>query len=84
MYRIYFAKSIKNEKVYVGSTSKDPGKRVNEHNHGSNSWSKQNAPFKLIYYESFLCKNDALQRERFYKSGIGKRIKQAIIKEMDS
>ncbi len=84
MFYVYFAKSLKNDKVYVGSTSKDPNIRVKEHNLGSNVWSKHNGPFKLIYYESFVCKNDSVARESFYKTGIGRKIKVAICKTMDA
>lgn len=82
MYYVYFAKSLKNGKVYVGFTKKEPEKRVKEHNSGSNSWSNQNKPLKLIYYESFVCEEDARLRERFFKTGVGKRIKKSIIMEM--
>lgn len=83
MYHIYFAKSLKNRKIYVGFTSKDPKDRVVEHNQGSNTWSKNNGPFKLVYYDTFVCKEDALQREKFFKTGIGKKIKKAIVGVMD-
>lgn len=83
MYYVYFAKSKRNSKVYVGSTDKEPLERVNEHNQGSNAWTRSNGPFKLLYYESFVCKEDAEKREKFYKTGIGRKIKNAIIKEMD-
>ena len=83
MYHIYFAKSIKNGKVYVGRTSKKPEARIVEHNNGSNKWTRVNGPFKLIYFESFKCKEDLIERETFYKTGIGKRVKTAITKEFD-
>jgi putative endonuclease len=83
MYYVYFAKSLKNSKIYVGSTSKAPKDRVDEHNRGTNSWSKLNKPLQLIYYEEFVCKEDALKREKFYKSGFGKKIKYAIIREIE-
>ena len=84
MYFVYFAKSEKNGKIYVGSTEKDPNIRVKEHNQSSNKWTKVNGQFKLIYYENFDCKNDSLKREQFYKTGMGKRIKMAIVREMNS
>jgi len=84
MYYVYFAKSLKNRKVYVGYTSKEPFTRVSEHNHGSNKWSQNNKPLKLIYHESFVCKEDAQQRERFFKTGVGKKIKLAIIDSLGS
>lgn len=83
MYHVYFAKSLKNGKVYVGFTSKDPVLRVDEHNKGTNQWSKQNRPLKLLYYESLLCEDDARLREKFYKSGVGKKIKKLIADGMD-
>lgn len=79
MYSVYFAKSLKNGKVYVGSTEKEANKRVEEHNQSSNQWSRLNKPLKLIYYEQYICKEDAVKRENFYKSGFGKQIKNAII-----
>ncbi|MCL5113852.1 MAG: GIY-YIG nuclease family protein [Patescibacteria group bacterium] len=84
MNYIYFAKSLRNNKVYVGSTSKDPLIRVREHNQGSNNWSKQNSPLKLVYYESYVCKEDAKSREAFYKTGFGKKIKKIIVDNLGS
>lgn len=84
MFYVYFAKSLKNNKIYVGYTIKEPLLRVKEHNQGSNSWSKINGPFKLIYYESYFCKTDALLREKFYKTGFGKKIKNLIVKGLTS
>ncbi len=84
MYYVYLAKSLKNDKVYVGFTGKDPKKRIKEHNTGSNKWSKENKPLKLVYFENFICKADARQRERFFKSGVGKKFKKIIIENWGS
>lgn len=81
MYYIYFAKSQKNNKVYVGFTSKDPKVRIKEHNTGSNKWSRLNKPLTLIYFEKYVCESDARLKEKYYKAGIGKRVKYAILKE---
>lgn len=83
MHYVYFAKSLRNNKIYVGFTSRDPKIRIGEHNNGSNAWGKNNKPLKLVYYENFICKEDAMSREKFYKTGIGKKIKYAIIQAMD-
>lgn len=53
--------------------------RLKEHNFGTNKWTRANKPFSLVYYESFYCKQDALHREKFFKSGVGSRIKKIII-----
>jgi putative endonuclease len=84
MFYVYFAKSLKNDKIYVGHTSKTPTERIKEHNEGANAWSKNNGPFKLVYYESYTCKADAFAREQFYKTGIGRKIKKAIVDSMGS
>jgi predicted GIY-YIG superfamily endonuclease len=79
MNYVYFAESLINGKVYIGHTEKNPSIRINEHNQGSNAWSRNNRPLKLIYYEEYCCKEDACKRELFYKTGFGRQIKEAII-----
>ena len=79
MFFVYFLKSLKSGKSYVGVTSKGVEKRLEQHNLGSNIWTKNNRPFNLLYYESYHCREDAFSRERFYKSGVGKKIKKLII-----
>lgn len=83
MYYIYFAKSLKNEKVYVGLTSILPKDRIAQHNSGSSKWSKNNLPLELLYYESYHCKKDADAREKFYKSGFGRQFKKCIIESVE-
>ena len=79
MYSIYFLKSVSNGRVYVGYTEKDPKERLQEHLSGSNQWTSRNGPFELMYFESYHCKTDALLREAFYKTGFGRRIRDAIL-----
>ena len=81
MYFVYFAKSLKNNKIYIGRTSKDPEVRIKEHNQSSNQWSSANKPLKLIYYESYICLEDSIKRENFYKTGVGKRINTQLEKK---
>ena len=84
MHFVYFAKSLKNSKVYVGKTEKEPSKRIMEHNKGANSWTKSNGPFKVIYFEKYECSKDAAMREDFYKHGFGRKIKKLIVDALDS
>ena len=84
MYFVYFLKSEKNQKFYVGVTSKRPEQRLQEHNFGSNKWTRENSPFKIVYYEKYYCKADAYQRELFYKSGFGRKVRDAIIETVKS
>ena len=60
--------------MYTGYTD-DLKRRFKEHGEGSGGvYSKKNAPYKLVYYEAFLSKNDASKQERFYKTGYGREV----------
>ena len=75
MYYVYILKSLKNKKLYKGSTE-NLKERILEHNHGKVRSTKSALPWELIYYEAFGNKIDALREEKFLKSGKGKeRIK---------
>ena len=75
MYYVYILRSDRNGKLYKGSTN-DLKRRVHEHSRGNSRFTKDNGPWKLIYYEAFLKKEDARREELFLKSGKGKeRIK---------
>ncbi len=65
MFIVYILKSIKNQKKYVGYTSKDIYTRLKEHNRGCNKWTRSNSPFEIIYTEKLSDKKKALDRERF-------------------
>lgn len=81
VYIVYILKSLKSSKNYVGYTAKRINERLQEHNKGLNKWTKTYRPFKLVYYETYVCKTDAIRRERFFKSGQGKKLKKLILKE---
>lgn len=72
MLYTYVVRSKKDGKWYTGSTE-DLRKRFNEHNNNKVVSTKGRGPFELIYYEGCLNKYDALARERYLKTGMGKR-----------
>jgi putative endonuclease len=78
MYYVYVLQSEKTGQLYVGST-KDLRKRFSQHNLGQSTWTKRAIPWKLIYYEACLVKEDAQARERYFKSGPGR---QALTKRL--
>jgi len=71
-YYIYVIQSKKDKHCYTGYTH-DLRKRFNEHNSGVATWTKNRGPFKLIYFEGCLNQTDARSREKYLKSGMGKR-----------
>lgn len=74
MFYTYVLYSLKSKRLYVGYTE-NLKQRVNEHNKGiGGNYSNKNKPFKLIFYEAFLSKEDASKQEKFYKSGYGREV----------
>jgi putative endonuclease len=69
---IYVIQSKKDKQFYTGFT-RDLQNRLREHNAGRVSSTKNRGLFELIYYEACLNKQDALAREKYLKSGAGKR-----------
>lgn len=78
-YFVYILQSRKNKAFYIGFTC-NLKKRVNDHNSGANQSTKHNKSWKLIHYEMYLNKKDALHREKYLKSGWGKRTIKKMIK----
>jgi len=72
MFYTYILQSIKNNKFYTGYTD-DLRKRFKMHNIGKVPSTKGRGPFKLLYYEACLNEDDARDREKYLKSGMGKR-----------
>ncbi|MBM4175924.1 MAG: GIY-YIG nuclease family protein [Ignavibacteria bacterium] len=58
---------------YTGMTE-DLERRLQEHNEKVKSfWTKRGNDWRVIYFEEFETKQDALKRERWLKSGHGKK-----------
>ena len=85
MYYVYLIKSNAHEFHYVGSTP-DLKRRLSEHNSRKNQATKFYAPLQLVYYEAYLDKYDAFEREKRLKhhgGAIGhlkKRLKNSLRK----
>ena len=72
MFYTYILQSKKDNKWYTGTTD-DLRKRFKEHNNGLSASTKNRGPFILIYYEACLNQKDAFTREKYLKTGMGKR-----------
>jgi len=73
MYYVYVLVSELDNKFYTGSTPDLKG-RFAEHCDGKVISTRNRRPLRLIYYEASLgAKADAIRRERYIKSGMGKR-----------
>ena len=71
-YYTYILQSEKDNSLYIGYTS-DLKKRAKEHNDGKSQATKPFRPYKLIFYEAFLNRMDAKNREKYLKGGYGRK-----------
>ncbi len=72
MYYVYILLSEIDGNLYTGSTN-DLRRRIKEHDSGSVVSTAKRRPLKLIYYEACMNEVDARKREKYLKSGMGKR-----------
>jgi putative endonuclease len=71
-YYVYVLLSEKDGNWYTGYTS-NLKRRLGEHEAGNTPSTLHRGPWRLIYFEGSLNVMDAQARERYLKSGMGKR-----------
>lgn len=70
MYYVYLL--LLNDGSFYTGRSDNLKRRIREHNSGKVNYTKSKLPAKLIYYEAYLLKKDAVSRELFLKTGDGR------------
>jgi putative endonuclease len=76
VFYVYVLRSKSDFGFYIGFST-DLKKRLSEHRRGASIATKSRGPWKLIYYEAYTEREDAEGRERFLKSGAGRRFLRA-------
>ena len=71
MYYVYIL-FLNNKTLYTGTTE-NLKRRINEHANGKVKSTKNKRPLRLIHYEAYLLKEDAVRREKYLKTTYGKR-----------
>ena len=79
-YFVYVLESEIDGRLYKGQTT-DISKRINEHNAGKTKSTKGYRPWKLVYFEKFETIIEAVLREKYLKSGIGREYLKALLKK---
>jgi len=78
MYCVYILKGEKH--LYIGQTS-NLDRRIKEHINGKVWTTKRVGTIGLVYYEAFKAKEDAIRRERYFKSTKDKRVLKLMLIE---
>ncbi|MCJ7802322.1 MAG: GIY-YIG nuclease family protein [Candidatus Marinimicrobia bacterium] len=78
MFYTYIIQSEKTSRYYIGYT-KDMTVRLERHNSGWSKSTRSGIPWKLVYFEKYESKSDAIKRERKLKSYKNKQYLERLI-----
>ena len=71
-YFSYIIYSVNYNRFYKGHCE-DLTERLNQHNHGHTISTKPFIPWKIVYFEEFETREEAIKRERYFKTAAGRR-----------
>lgn len=77
---VYVLQSMKTGGLYIGYTH-DLKKRLGIHNRGLVFSTKPYLPWRLIHYEAYRNKKDAMRHEKYLKTSQGSRLMKRMLKE---
>jgi putative endonuclease len=73
MHYVYVLRSTGDDGFYIGYSA-NLRKRFDQHMKGEAFATSYRGPWRLIYYEAYSERDDALGRESYLKSGSGRRV----------
>ena len=76
MFYVYVLRSESDSGFYIGFST-NLRARLRQHQEGVSLATKSRGPWELIYYEAYTEREDAEGREKFLKSGAGRRFLRA-------
>ena len=76
VFYVYVLRSESDSGFYIGFST-NLRARLRQHQAGESFATKSRGPWKLVYYEAYLNQEDALGREKYLKSGSGRRFLRA-------
>jgi putative endonuclease len=65
-YQTYILQSVKDGRFYIGQTQ-NLGKRLEKHNHGLSSYTKNYLPWNLVWHKQFNSRSEAFKLEQELK-----------------
>jgi putative endonuclease len=68
---VYVLRSARDKKFYIGSTN-NLRRRLSEHQQGKNISTAKRLPMELVYFEGHRDLEDAIRREKYFKTTKGK------------
>ena len=71
-FYVYILINFDRTKTYVGFTE-NIERRLKEHNNGKSTYTRKHKPWGILYIEEYREKEEAIKREKYYKSAAGRR-----------
>src|SRR5699024_1292439 len=78
MFFTYVLKSLSHDYFYKGHCQ-DLEQRIKQHNRGKTKSIKAYRPFKIVYFETFNSRKEAVLREKYFKTAAGRRFLKKVI-----
>jgi putative endonuclease len=78
MYFTYVLKSIVDGSLYKGHCE-NLEVRLHQHNSGMTASIKNRIPFKVVYLEEFSTREEAIKREKYFKTAAGRKFLKTVI-----
>ncbi|MFC1730767.1 GIY-YIG nuclease family protein [candidate division KSB1 bacterium] len=78
MFYVYIFRSKKDSYIYTGLTN-NTDRRLQEHNSGQVKPTKAHTPFEIIHTEFFETRYEARSREKFFKTGTGRELRNKLL-----
>ena len=72
MFYTYVVKSLRFPHLYKGHCE-NLEERLKQHNSGMTESIKPFIPFEIVYFEEFHTRDEAIRREKYFKSSAGRR-----------
>jgi putative endonuclease len=79
---VYILQSQRSNTFYTGQTC-NLANRVKAHNDGLSPYTKGRGLWKLVYFEEYSTRSEAMKREKFLKSGKGRELIKVILRNSD-
>jgi len=67
----YVLQSLSSDKTYIGQTQ-NLENRIKAHDEGKSPYTRGRGPWKLVYVEEFNTRAEAMEREKYFKTGKGR------------
>ncbi|WP_430966986.1 GIY-YIG nuclease family protein [Spongiimicrobium sp. 2-473A-2-J] len=80
MYYVYALWSEEHDKIYVGLTT-NPDRRLMEHNEGKSTYTRKYRPWQRFFLEPAPDLESARKKEKYYKSGWGRKTLKSKLEE---